>query len=84
MKAKVCILLTVICEVYIGLCHKDVLKMKNLRDLMHFVCTYTSSYFPFMMMSTDAYTTMIMIIMPCMTLRGLLTSTRRYNQLARL
>ena len=71
MKAKACILIRVISEVYIGLCHKDVLKMKNPRDLMHFVCTYTSSYFSFMMMSTDAYTMMMIIIKPCMTLTGL-------------
>ena len=38
------------------------------------MCSYTSAYFPFVMMSTDAYA--MMMIMPHMTLEGLLTFKR--------
>ena len=31
----------------LGLCHKDVLKMRNHRDHMHSVYTKTLGYFPF-------------------------------------
>ena len=43
---------------------------------MHFVCTYTWGNSSFMMLSTDAYIMMMIIIMPRMTLEGLLTSGR--------
>jgi len=42
MKANACTLPNMMC---IGLCPKDDLKMKNHRDLMHFVCLYTLGYF---------------------------------------
>ena len=38
MKTIACILLRVICERNLGLCHQDVLKMRNYRDFMHSVC----------------------------------------------
>ena len=41
MKANACTLPNVMC---LGLCSRDYLKMKNHRDLMHFVCLYTSGY----------------------------------------
>ena len=68
----------------LGLCHEDVFKTRNHRDLMHFCVHKHRASSPFMMMSTDVYTTMMMVIMPHMTLRGLLTSKRRYGQLARI
>ena len=46
MMINACMLPRVICEQCRGLCHKDNLKMKNYGDLVHFVCTYTSDYFP--------------------------------------
>ena len=47
MKINAPISLIVICERNLGLCHKDILKIGNYRDLIHSVCTYTSGYFPF-------------------------------------
>ena len=41
---------------------------------MYFVCSYTPAYFPLVTMSMDAYA--MMMIMPRMTLGGLLTFRR--------
>ena len=41
---------------------------------MYFVCSYTPAYFPLVTMSMDAYA--MMMIMPRMTLEGLLTFRR--------
>ena len=83
MKTNTYILLSLTYERCTGLCHEEYLKMKIigvsciLRVHIH---RDTSS---FMMMSTDAYA-MMMMIMPCMKLNGLLTSERRYGLLAQL
>ena len=83
MKINTCMLPRVMCERCIGLCHKDDLKMKTIRTScilcihIHWVTS------PFMMMSMDVYNMTMITIMPRMTLRGLLTSGRRYGQLAR-
>ena len=83
MKANTCMLLRETYEPCIGLCHKDDLKMKTIGTScilcvhIHWVTS------PFMMMSRDAYTMiMMMIIMSRIILGGLLTFRRRYKQLA--
>ena len=83
MKANACMLLRVMCEWCIGLCYNDDLKM-NIIGTSCILCRHiyrdTSS---FMMMSMNAYTIMMMV-MPRMTLRGLMTFGCRYEKLARL
>ena len=67
MKANACMLLRVICERYIALCHKDDLKMKTIGTSC-ILCVHKHRVTPpFMIMSTNAYT-MMMMIMPRMTL----------------
>ena len=67
--------LRVICERCIRLCHKDDLKMKTIR-ISCILCAHihwvTS---PFMIMCTDAYTMMMIIIMPHMTRLRIASST---------
>ena len=48
------------------------------------IMTFYDVHDVFTMTSTDAYATMMIVIMSCMTLRGPLTSGHRYGQLARL
>ena len=77
MKVNACMLLRVTCEQCIGLCHKDNLKMKT-TGTSCVLCVHIHHVTSLLMrMSTDAYTMMIIIIMPCMILEGLLTSGRR-------
>ena len=78
MKANACMLPRVMCERCIGLCHKNDLKIKTTWTsciLCVHIHQLTSS---FMMMSMDAYTIMMMMmIMPCMIYGGLLISRHR-------
>ena len=79
MKANVCMLLRVIYE----RCICCVIKMKT-TEISCILCVHRhQNTSQFMMMSTDAYI-MMMMVMPHMTLRGLLISERHYGQLARL
>ena len=77
MKVNACMLPRVMCERCIGLCHKNDLKIKTTWTsciLCVHIHQLTSS---FMMMSMDAYTIMMMMIMSHMILRGLLSSRRQ-------
>jgi len=68
MKVNACMLLRVMCEQCIGLCHKDDLKMKTTGTSCILCVHIHRDTSPFMMMSTDAYTMMMIIIMSRMTL----------------
>ena len=46
MKTNTYVLLSLTYERCTGLCHEYYLKDENFMGLMHFVCTYTSWYFP--------------------------------------
>jgi len=83
MKTNTYILLSLTYERCTGLCHEDYLKMKII-GVSCILCVHIHrDTSPFMMMSTDEYA-MMMMIMPCMKLNCLLTSERRYGQLAQL
>jgi len=87
MKNNTYMLVRVIYERYIGLCHEDDLKMNTIGTSCILCVHIHRDTSPFMMMSTDAYAMMMMmiiIIMLHITLRGLLTSKRGHRQLARL
>ena len=82
MKTNTYLLFNVTYEWCIGLCHKDYLKMKTIGTSCNVSIHIHRDTSPFMIMSTDAYAIMIMMMMiiPRMTPRGLLTS----GQLTRL
>ena len=69
MKANACMLLIIMCERCIGLCHKDDSKMKTVGTLCILCVHIHRDTFSFMMKSTDTYTMIMMMIMSCMTLR---------------
>ena len=84
MMTNIYIVLSVTYKRCIGLCHEDNLKMKVIGTSC-IVCVHIRrDTSPFMMMSTNTYAMMMMMIMPRMTLRGLLTFGCRYKQLTRL
>ena len=76
MKTNTYMVLRVIYEWCIGVCHEYDLKMKTIRTSCILCVHIQRDTSPFMMMSTDVYTMMMMVIMPSMTLKGLLTSGR--------
>ena len=82
IKANVCMLLRVMCEWWKELHHKHDLKMKTMGTSCILCVHIHRDTFLFMMICTDAYTMMMMMVMHRMTLRGLLTSERRNGQLA--
>ena len=85
MKAYAYMLPRVICEEYVRLCHMNDFRMKSIGTscILYLHLHWDTS--PFMMMSTDTYTMIMMMIMPCMIFKGLLyLQTFGYSQLARL